>query len=491
MARKYDEDLFQETTMTFGEHLEELRICLFRALIGLVIGFAIGLWYGDRVVAFIQTPLEAALQRYYKDIQHDDALSEIGTRAAEFKQPTDLPVGSWTAADVEQLVTNENLFFDEYYIEPREVLGALRNAYPLALGELEIPRNQPGHPLSITGPVGVKPTDLLKPVELAKAIVAAGGTSQPSPGLRIWKQLPENGRTLVESIAKSGKISDEERTQLAEALTSVLALPDFYTAEMFAGVPLSPEAKLLLARFDALTPLDIQRFNRLAFEDAFGANSPDSARAIVATSYPDLIRIHLWRSIEDDPRLRASSFNPQEAFVIYIKAALVTGIVISSPWVFYQLWLFVAAGLYPHEKKYVHVFLPFSLGLFLAGAMLAFFAVFQPVLEFLFSFNRSLGIDPEPRISEWMSFVLMLPLGFGISFQLPLVMLFLERLGIFTVRAYLEKWRVAVLVIFVLSAVLTPADPYSMLLMAVPLTILYFGGILICHLFPRSTAQES
>jgi sec-independent protein translocase protein TatC len=77
-------------------------------------------------------------------------------------------------------------------------------------------------------------------------------------------------------------------------------------------------------------------------------------------------------------------------------------------------------------------------------------------------------------------------LGFGVSFQLPLVMLFLERIGIFDVPAYLEKWRVAILVIFVLSMVISPGgDPYSMLLMAIPLTFLYFGGILLCKYLPK------
>jgi sec-independent protein translocase protein TatC len=132
------------------------------------------------------------------------------------------------------------------------------------------------------------------------------------------------------------------------------------------------------------------------------------------------------------------------------------------------------------------VFLPFSLGLFLAGACLAFFFVFKPVLSFLLSFNSWLGIDPDPRISEWFSFVLILPLGFGVSFQLPLVMLFLERIGIFTVEAYVEKWRIAIFAITVISAILTPADPYSMLLMAIPLTVLYFGGVLLCRYLPST-----
>jgi sec-independent protein translocase protein TatC len=187
----------------------------------------------------------------------------------------------------------------------------------------------------------------------------------------------------------------------------------------------------------------------------------------------------------DDPRLRVVGLSVQEPFSVYIKAAFVVGAVIASPFVFYYLWNFVAVGLYPHEKKYVHLFLPISLGLFLAGVALAFFVVFRYVLAFLFQFYEWMGIDPDPRITDWLSFVLILPLGFGISFQLPLVMLFLERIGVFTVAAYMGQWRMAVLVIFVIAMILTPSDPYSMLLMAVPLTVLYFGGVAMCRFMPR------
>jgi sec-independent protein translocase protein TatC len=107
------------------------------------------------------------------------------------------------------------------------------------------------------------------------------------------------------------------------------------------------------------------------------------------------------------------------------------------------------------------------------------------VLDFLFSFNRMMDIDPDPRISKWLSFVLFLPLGFGVAFQLPLVMLFINRIGVISVQTYLEKWRIAILTIFVLSMLLTPADPISMLLMALPLTVLYFGGIGLCRWMPR------
>jgi sec-independent protein translocase protein TatC len=96
-------------------------------------------------------------------------------------------------------------------------------------------------------------------------------------------------------------------------------------------------------------------------------------------------------------------------------------------------------------------------------------------------------IDPQLRISDWLSFVLILPLGFGISFQLPIVMLFLERIGIFSVRTYLSHWRISVLVIVFVAMVLTPADPYSMMLMAAPLVGLYFFGVALCHWMPRRT----
>jgi sec-independent protein translocase protein TatC len=170
-----------------------------------------------------------------------------------------------------------------------------------------------------------------------------------------------------------------------------------------------------------------------------------------------------------------------------MKAAFVLGAILASPFIFYFIWQFVAAGLYPHEQRYVHIFLPFSIGLFLAGAALAFFVVFKYVLAFLLKFNDWMGIDPDPRITDWLSFVLFLPLGFGISFQLPLVMLFLERIGIFTINTYAGNWRISVLVICFISMVLTPSDPQSMIFMAVPLVFLFFFGILLCKFMPRRT----
>ncbi len=203
---------------------------------------------------------------------------------------------------------------------------------------------------------------------------------------------------------------------------------------------------------------------------------------------PTHVPLILWRSLEDDPTVRAVATAVADPFTVYIKASLVVGAILSSPAIFYFMWTFVAAGLYPHEKRYVHIFLPFSIGLFLLGAVVAFFFALQFVLSFLFGFYDWMDIDPVLRIDQWISFVLILPLGFGVAFQLPLVMLFLERIGVMTPAAYMKYWRYAVLIIFILSMFLTPADPQSMILMAIPLTFLYFGGILLCNYMPRRTS---
>jgi len=189
---------------------------------------------------------------------------------------------------------------------------------------------------------------------------------------------------------------------------------------------------------------------------------------------------------------RPVTLNVQEAFVMYMKVATVAGLIFSSPWVFYQLWLFVAAGLYPHERRYIYVYMPISIGLFLGGAVFCFYLALPLVLDFLLGFNRMLGLTPQIRMSEWVSFVIMLPLMFGLSFQLPVIMLFLERISIVSVETYRSNWKLAVLGISIAAMVLTPTgDPGSMLLMFGPLVLLYELGILMCRRSPsRSPFDE-
>ena len=123
------------------------------------------------------------------------------------------------------------------------------------------------------------------------------------------------------------------------------------------------------------------------------------------------------------------------------------------------------------------------LRLYAIGVYLLLFAPI--VVLVLFSFNDSMGIAPDPRIGEWLGFALFLPLAFGLGFQLPLIMLLLERIGVVTVEWYTKQWRISVLVIAVVAMILTPPDPVSMMLMAVPLWLLYWTGVQLCKWMPK------
>jgi sec-independent protein translocase protein TatC len=180
-----------------------------------------------------------------------------------------------------------------------------------------------------------------------------------------------------------------------------------------------------------------------------------------------------------------------EPFLAYFKVSAYCGIVLASPWIFYQLWLFVAAGLYPHEKRLVRVNLPLSIVLFLGGVALCEGIVLPTGLDYLLSFNDWLGYYPELRLSDWLNFALLLPLVFGLAFQTPLVMVFLQRIGVFGVEEYRRNRRMAMFLLAVLAAIVTVTpDPINMLALAVPLWGLYEVGILMCRWPSRTILSE-
>jgi sec-independent protein translocase protein TatC len=181
-----------------------------------------------------------------------------------------------------------------------------------------------------------------------------------------------------------------------------------------------------------------------------------------------------------------SALNIAESFLVYFKVAIYCGIVLGSPWIFWELWMFVAAGLYPHEKKYVYIYLPFSLGLFLLGVVFCEFWVIPYAVHYLIGFSRWINVEPDLRLNEWLSFAIMAPLVFGAAFQTPLVMLFLHKLGIVDVTVYRKQRRMAYFILALVAAFLAAApDAFNMMMLAIPLWGLYELGILLCHYQPR------
>ncbi len=234
------------------------------------------------------------------------------------------------------------------------------------------------------------------------------------------------------------------------------------------------------------------------FEEHFGLKPKDPAVTEIAVPlkvYPAQLNYLSNRGetlLENRQFMKTQS--AQEAMVVYFKVAILCSFVVASPWIFFQVWSFVAAGLYPHERAYVYKFLAPSIGLFLSGVLLCQFVVLPGAVKALIGFNNWIELDPDLRLNEWLSFALLLPIVFGISFQTPLVMFFFNRLGTFGWKDYLSKWKYALIILAFVSAIITPTpDAITMMYLFVPMYGLYFLGIGVCWAFPppHESADES
>lgn len=177
--------------------------------------------------------------------------------------------------------------------------------------------------------------------------------------------------------------------------------------------------------------------------------------------------------------------SPYEAFLTSIKIAVFCGIFLSSPVVLYQIWRFVSVGLKPVEYRYIMLFLPFSLLLFLGGAAFALFIVVPYGMRFLLSFATE-SVIPMLSLGRYVSAVGVLMLSFGIAFQLPIVIAFLSKIGLVTYQTLKQNRKYALLLIFVIAAMLTPGpDIFSQVALAIPLLILYEIGICMAGFVKR------
>jgi sec-independent protein translocase protein TatC len=359
------DDMFAETRMSFGEHIEDLRAHLIRAIVGFVIAVIASFFFAPTVLAILVAPVQGQLNEYwsrYNRIQEDKLTKEIreGTRQVP-------PIYTSVALPRQQF--------------RREMQAYLQEVFPGLVKFKEEPAQ----------------LDIMPGIE---AVL----------------------RTLgVEDVVNWGEVARESYIEF-------------------------PSARIMNPYEVTLA---IDRFNKI-------------------------IR---------PPML--TTLAVQEGFVVYFKVALMTGFVLGSPWIFYQVWMFVAAGLYPHEKKYVNIFLPFSLGLFLAGVIVCELFVMTKAVEALLWFNEWLGFAPDLRLNEWLGFAIFMPLVFGISFQTPLVMLFIQRVGLLTVDSFRKARRISWFLLAVFAAVITPSvDPISMMLLWIPMGLLYELGIYLCVFLP-------
>ena len=179
----------------------------------------------------------------------------------------------------------------------------------------------------------------------------------------------------------------------------------------------------------------------------------------------------------------------QTVFIIKLELAIITGIIFALPVIFYQIWAFVAPGLMENERRYVIPVILFATISFIVGAAFAFFVIIPFALDFF------LGLVPENvknniALDFYFGFVARLVLVFGIVFELPVVSLLLTKLGILTPKILRRYRRYAIVIIFVLAAILTPPDPTTQLLLAIPLVVLYEATIWISYFFYKKKKEN-
>ena len=181
--------------------------------------------------------------------------------------------------------------------------------------------------------------------------------------------------------------------------------------------------------------------------------------------------------------------NPTEAFLTYLKTAFLAGFFLAIPIILYQVWKFIAPGLYKEERSYVIPFVLSSSILFIGGALFGYFMVFPLAFKFLMGFSSDM-IQAFPSMKEYLSFVIKLLIAFGVVFETPVFIFFLAKLGIVNYEM-LKAYRKYFLVLaFVIGALLTPPDPLSQIMMAVPLLILYEVSVLVTKYFGKKKVEE-
>ncbi|RJG09452.1 twin-arginine translocase subunit TatC [Massilia cavernae] len=173
-------------------------------------------------------------------------------------------------------------------------------------------------------------------------------------------------------------------------------------------------------------------------------------------------------------------------FLVPMKVTLAIAFILSLPWVFYQVWAFIAPGLYTHEKKLVLPLVISSSLLFMAGVAFCYFFVFGRVFEFIAGFSPT-SIAVTPDIENYLDFVISMCLAFGVTFEVPVVVVILVRMGIVSVAKLKEIRSYVVVGSFVIAAIVTPPDVVSQLALAIPMCLLYELGLLLAPVFVRAT----
>ena len=199
--------------------------------------------------------------------------------------------------------------------------------------------------------------------------------------------------------------------------------------------------------------------------------------------------VPLQRTLPDGGRFITTE--APEYFMLYLKVGLLSGLFVALPYILWQMWLFIAPGLYAHEKRFAIPFVFFAFVFFIGGAAFAHYIAFPWTWQFFINFAQGGFVEVMPRIGPTFALYVRVVLAFGAIFQMPTVVFFLARMGVVNARFLIKNIKYAVLIIFILAAVLSPGgDLASQFLMAGPMLILYLFSIFIAWIFGKKKKTE-
>jgi len=200
----------------------------------------------------------------------------------------------------------------------------------------------------------------------------------------------------------------------------------------------------------------------------------------------DWLRIPL----EGLPAQKLIALSPLELFMVYLKLSILAGIFVTAPWILFQVWMFVAPGLYRHEKRWMIPFILCGTLFFVAGGAFNFYLVLPYGLRYLAELAPEI-VETQYSVAAYFSFVVQLSLAFGVVFELPLLMWVLAGMGVVKPATFSKLRRYWIVLAFIIGGVLTPPDPFSQLLMAIPLLIFFELGVLGAKVLHRRHQEQS
>lgn len=208
----------------------------------------------------------------------------------------------------------------------------------------------------------------------------------------------------------------------------------------------------------------------------------------------DFLRIPLdqaWNAAGLGERAELQALQIQDPLMVDVRVSLMASVFVCTPWLFYQLWMFIAPGLYSKEKRFVVPFVLISVLMFMVGAAFAFTVVLPFIYHYMIDYSAGRGEVIQLELGNYFKGTTRVLLAFGAVFEFPLLIAFLAKAGMVTEKTLMRFWKISVLVIFIVAALLTPPEPISQLMMAIPMCILYFASIGVAWMINPAAKVEA